>query len=176
MKFCKRKLGLLGVAAAFALTAAPRVQSADSLLSWDDVSVLKLYHAYAASDGRSYIEEISLPAVKGQSGGKPSYLYMDLKPQVMRIARSSSGSMIDWHYAGESRHLLLPLQGDLVFDLGDGNLFHLKAGEAMLAEDWTGKGHRSGCEAVNQKTCVVIDVLVDPNPRVIPLRAPPATH
>lgn len=147
--------------------------AADSLLTWNDLHVLKIYHAYSAADGKSYIEEIPIPAQERQSGGKLAQIYFDLKPQALRIARSESGSMIDWHYAGDSRHLIIPMQGDLVFDTGDGKMFHLKAGEAILAEDWTGKGHRSGCDAVNKKTCVVIDILVDSNPRAMPLVAAP---
>jgi hypothetical protein len=169
--FHKLKLGL----AALALAASPGMaHAADSLFSWEDLQFLKIYHAYSASDGKTYIEEIQVPARTAMSGGKPSQLYLLLKPHSIAIARSAHDSMIDWHFAGEFRHLLIPLQGDLVFDLGDGKLFHLKAGEAMLAEDWTGKGHRSGCMAVNQRSCAVIDVSIDPTPHEIPLRAPPA--
>jgi hypothetical protein len=155
---------------------APAAKAADSLLTWDDLAALKIYHAYSANDGHSYIEEISLPSAKKEIGGDAAYMYFDVKPQSIKIGRSTTGSMIDWHYAGESRHLIIALQGDIVFDLGDGKLFHLKTGEAILAEDWTGKGHRSGCEAINKRTCVVIDLLVEPNPRVIPLRQPPARN
>ena len=168
-----RRVAAMGLAVV--LTAATMAHgAADSLLSWNDLQVFRIYHAFAASDGRSYIEEVPVPAQVARSGGAAAYTYFDLKPQAVRIARSTTGSMIDWHYAGESRHLIIPLQGDIVFDLGDGKLFHLKAGEAILAEDWTGKGHRSGCEATNKQTCVVIDILVDPNPHSLPLREPPA--
>lgn len=170
----KRPLAtVLGCMAAAGLSLATPALAADSLLSWSDLNVLKLYHAYSASDGRSYIEEISVPAQQRQSGGSSAQIYFDLKPQALRIARSASGSMIDWHYAGDSRHLIVPMQGDMVFDLGDGKLFHVKPGEAILAEDWTGKGHRSGCLADHQPTCVVFDILVDANPKAMPLQAPP---
>jgi quercetin dioxygenase-like cupin family protein len=156
-----------------ALVLAAPAAAADSLFTWSDLAALKVYHAYSASDGLSYIEEIAVPAQVRASGGKSAQIYFDLKPQAMRIARSATGSMIDWHYAGDSRHLIIPMQGDMVFDLGDGKLFHVKPGEAILAEDWTGKGHRSGCLNATQATCVVIDVLVDANPKAVPLQAPP---
>jgi len=168
------KLNTLLAAPLLALAAiATPAHAADSLFTWDDLKALHIYHAYSASDGLTYIEETTLPANPIMSGGKPGQLYMLLEPKSVAIARSADGSMIDWHYAGTYRHLLIPLQGDLVFDLGDGKLFHLKPGEAMLAEDWAGRGHRSGCANPTGKTCAVIDVSIDSNPRTIPLRAPP---
>jgi quercetin dioxygenase-like cupin family protein len=150
----------------------PAGYALDSLLDWENLEFFRIRHGDSASDGRSYIESISVPAQQRKSGNL-GQVYFDLKTQAALIARSVSGSMFDWHYASNSRHLIIPLQGDLVFDTGDGKTTHLKAGEAIYAEDWTGKGHRSGCVATNAKTCLVIDVLIDPNPSAIPLRAPP---
>jgi hypothetical protein len=164
----------LMMAAAFSLAFSGAAMAADSLFTWDDLQSLKIYHAYSASDGHSYIEEIKIPASVKTIGNAPAELYFDLKPQAIRIGRSKSGALIDWHYAGDSRHIIVPMQGDIVFDLGDGKMFHLKPGEAILAEDWTGKGHRSGCYSDTKPTCVALDILVDANPREMPLRAPPA--
>ena len=164
---------LRGVAAAMLLVAPVSAQAADSLLNFGDLEFLHIYHAFSASDGKTYIEEMAIPAQPIQSGGKSAQLYLTLNPKSVAIARSASGSMIDWHHAGENRHLLLPQQGDLVFDTGDGKLFHLKAGEAMLAEDWAGRGHRSGCLATNGTSCVVLDMVLDATPRNLPLRDPP---
>jgi hypothetical protein len=83
--------------------------------------------------------------------------------------------MFEWHGAVDFRHLIIPMQGSLFFDLGDGRTLTLKPGEAILAEDWTGRGHRSGCAPSKvQLTCVGIDMLLDANPHAIPLRSPPA--
>ena len=163
-----------GLALAAITAGGAAARAVDSLLNWDDLHVLKVYHAYSASDGRTYVEEIAVPSAEANSGGKPAWLYFDLKPQQLRIGRSKSGEMVDWHYAGAMRHLIITLQGDIVFDLGDGKPLHLRPGEAILAEDWTGKGHKSGCQAQDQPTCVGIDILFEPNPKAVPLRDPPA--
>jgi hypothetical protein len=168
-----RALGL-GLATAFSLAVSGAAMAADSLFNWDDLHNLKIYHGYSASDGKSYIEEVNIPATEKVIGTSAAQLYFDLKPQIMRIGRSKVGELMTWHYAGDSRHLIIPMQGDIVFDLGDGKLVHIHPGEAILAEDWTGKGHRSGCWSDTKPTCVAIDVLVDANPKDMPLRAPPS--
>jgi hypothetical protein len=175
--FVKRRTsGLIAVLAALALVpAAARAASpVDSLFTWDDLHNLKIYHAYAASDGHSYVEVINTQAMEK---GPNSQTYFDFShPQQIKIGRGKSGEMVDWHYALQSRHLIIPLQGDVVFDLGDGKLLHVHPGEAIMAEDWAGKGHRSGCLSADKPTCVGIDILYEPNPHSLPLRAPPAKN
>lgn len=155
------------------MTAAVPATPADSLLTMQDFSRLRLYHAYSASDGRTYIETIDMPSQQKTIGGTTGVMYLDIKPSTLRIGRSTANFLGDWHYAGDMRHIIIPLQDDIVFDTGDGTLFHLHPGEAILAEDWTGKGHRSGCWSKTHSTCMAIDILYDANPRQIPLRAPP---
>jgi hypothetical protein len=164
---------LAAVAALFGAVAIPPAWAADSLFNWTNLDGVKIYHAYSASDGHTYIEEISIPAAKRMVGGGQASEYLHVKPQDIVIARGTAGPLASWHYAGDSRHLIIPLQEELVFDTGDGTLHHLKPGEAILAEDWTGKGHRSGCYSQTKPTCVVIDILLDPNPKAMPLRPPP---
>jgi len=69
---------------------------ADSLFTWDDLRALKIYHAFSASDGRTYIEQISIPASELTTGTGTSQMDCDLKPEKVRIGRSKSGSMLTW--------------------------------------------------------------------------------
>jgi hypothetical protein len=171
-----RNLNKLGVVAAVAAALLPvsSALAADSMFDFKDLNIFKMYHAYSASDGKSYVEEISIPSAPGMTAGKPTQTYFDLKPQQVRIGRGTSGAILDWHGAPLSRHIIMPLQGDIFFDLGDGRTLTLKPGQAILAEDWTGRGHRSGCaESKVNATCVGLDMLVDANPHAMPLRDPP---
>ncbi|MDE1147218.1 MAG: hypothetical protein PW843_11435 [Azospirillaceae bacterium] len=168
----KKTTSVLAAVAGCAMLAGT-ARAADSLFTWNDIYNLKIYHAYAASDGKSYVEEINVPAMRTKTLSGSSQTYFDLKPVEMRIARGVSGEMMDWHGAVEYRHLLIPLQGSLQFEMDDGRFLELKPGEAILAEDWTGHGHRSGCAASKNPTCVVIDIMVEPNPHSLPLRDPP---
>jgi quercetin dioxygenase-like cupin family protein len=163
---------LLALSCLLPLSAAHA--EADSLLTFKDLQIFKMYHAYSASDGKSYIEEMDVPAAMRQSGTGLSQTYFDLKPSQIIIGRQKAGAIMDWHGAVQFRHLIIPMQGNLMFDAGDGRVLELKPGEAIYAEDWTGRGHRSGCSAKNTvETCVGIDILIDANPHGLPLRAPP---
>lgn len=175
MKNIRTKIGGLCVAIAALLPMAP-ANAADSLLTWTDLQKLTVYHVYSASDGKSYVEEIAIPAQDTASfENSRAQTYFDFKnPHEVRIGRGKQGAMFDWHWALDYRHLIIPMQGDLFFDIGDGRTLTLKPGEAILAEDWTGKGHRSGCAASKTNaTCVGLDILIDPNPHALPLRNPP---
>lgn len=171
----RNKMGGLLAAAASLLSIAP-AHAADNLFTWTDLRFIKVYHAYSASDGKSYLEEIAIPSYETDSFAKSkAQSYFDFKsPVEIRIGRAASGAMYEWHGAVEYRHLIIPMQGNIFFDLGEGRTLELKPGEAILAEDWTGRGHRSGCaESKTQATCVGLDILIDKNPREMPLRAPP---
>ncbi len=172
----RNSLTALVVAAAGLVSFTPAM-AADSLLDWTDLKFIKIYHAYAASDGKSYVEEIAVPSAEsiGKSG-TPTQSYFDFtNVHEVRIGRAVQGAMFEWHGTVDFRHLIIPMQGSLFFDLGDGRTLTLKPGEAILAEDWTGRGHRSGCAPSKvQLTCVGIDMLLDANPHAIPLRSPPA--
>lgn len=163
---------LAGVAA---LAPLSPTRAADSLVTFSDLRGMKIYHVYSANDGKSYLEEVYIPSTeKAGSAGTPQQMYFDLKPVAVRIARAAQNGIFTWHWATENRHLIIPQQGSLYFDLGDGRTLNLKPGEAIYAEDWTGRGHRSGCAASKtQLTCVAIDILIDVNPHTMPLRDPP---
>ena len=175
MKLRSTMAGLL--AATISMMATVPAQAADSLLTWRDLKFIKVYHAYAASDGKSYVEEIDIPAYETDGfANTKSQTYFDFKqPVEIRIGRSAQGAMFEWHGAVEYRHLIVPMQGNIFFDLGEGRTLELTPGEAILAEDWTGRGHRSGCApSKTHLTCVGLDILIDKNPHAMPLRAPPA--
>ncbi len=177
MKTFTRMLPVVAASVIALLAPAAGQAEVDSLLSWTEINSLKVYHVYAASDGKSYVEEMIVPAAIRKAGSGPTPTYFDFaEPYKIRIGRGNSGAIMDWHGATDYRHLLIPQQGNLFFDFGDGRTLTLKPGEALYAEDWTGRGHRSGCEPSKDKpTCVAIDILIDKNPHNMPLRTPPGS-
>ncbi len=66
----------------------------------------------------------------------------------------------------------MSLQGNIRFDIGDGKDHLVRPGEAILAEDWTGKGHRSGCDIRNKVDCVSVGAVIGPINKVYPLQDP----
>ena len=148
--------------------AAP--QEADSLLAWDGQRPVKVYHVYSGADGTSHVEVIDMQLILGRDGGKR---ILSQAVTSAHLGTSSPKELSDWHYA-VNQHFILSLVGNLRFDTGDGKEYLLKPGQAVLAEDWTGKGHRSGCDPRNKVNCVAIDLELGPIAKTYPLRTPPA--
>jgi uncharacterized cupin superfamily protein len=94
--------------------------------------------------------------------------------QKVVIKSYPDGRVSEPHFAGH-KNFLIYLQGTQVMIMSDGKEFPLKPGMAVLAEDWTGKGHTYRCEAkTGKKVCLVVQLNIGELDRTMPLRAPPA--
>lgn len=165
--------GVLGVGAASASESPPlrgAGVAADSLLGTFG-EILKMYHLYSASDGRSYIEVMDIPPMRTPIG---LVTYFDRPVRRVVIGYWKDGEFADFHYA-VNQNLLIYLQGTQVITTGDGKEYRLEPGMAVLAEDWTGKGHTNRCVApTGQKVCLLLQITIGDIDKSLPLRAPPA--
>jgi hypothetical protein len=134
--------------------------------------VVRWYHLYSADDGKSHITEMPVPVSTGSYGAMTIF---DRPVSRVSIASYPDGTHSDWHYAIHT-HVIIYLQGTQVIDLDDGKEYRLEPGVAVLAEDWTGRGHRYRCEAkTGAHACVAIDIIVGEIDKHMPLDpAPPA--
>jgi hypothetical protein len=133
--------------------------------------IVKMYHLYSASDGRSYIEVMDVPPMKTPIG---LVSYFDRQVRRVVIGYWKDGEAADFHYA-VNQNLLIYLQGTQVITTGDGKEYRLEPGMAVLAEDWTGKGHTNRCVAPDkQKVCMLLQITIGDIDKSLPLRAPPA--
>jgi hypothetical protein len=163
-------LALLCLGGGLAPAVAARAE-ADSLME-DFGDILKMYHLYSASDGRTYIEEMPVPAARSTGD---LLTYFDSRVQKVTIGYWPDGKASDFHYAGH-KNLLIYLQGTQILTTGDGKEYALKPGMVALAEDWTGKGHTYRCVAkTKKKACVLLQVTIADLDREMPLRPPPGT-
>jgi hypothetical protein len=161
----------LGAALCGATIAAPAKagEQADSLLGTFG-EIVKMYHLYSASDGRSYIEVMDVPPMKTPIG---LVSYFDRQVRRVVIGYWKDGEFTDYHYA-VNQNLLIYLQGTQIITTGDGKEYRLEPGMAVLAEDWTGKGHTNRCVAPDrQKVCLLLQITIGDIDRAMPLRAPP---
>lgn len=94
---------------------------------------------YSDSNGNSHFEEITIPLEEAGSIGKLSAVY-PAKGVVFREVEPT----YDWnfHTAPQKQYIIL-LDGEIEIEtsLGDKRIF--KAGEVLLVEDTTGKGHKT---------------------------------
>lgn len=165
--FAKALFG--GLAALMTIAATPASAEPDNLFkAFGDV--VRWYHLYSADDGKTHIEEIAVPVAKG-SYGMTTIFDSPLRRGV--IAYWPDGFVSEWHYA-TNKNVLLYLQGTQIIDIGDGKEYRLPPGVAVLADNWTGLGHRFRCEAKTEaKACVVLQLTVGDLDKKMPLRPAP---
>jgi hypothetical protein len=106
---------------------------------------------YSGADGESHLDMVALPDV-GSIPGK--FVQSRLYSTDVELGESLPGMFIPWHGVSSPRFLIV-LSGQLEIGLGDGSKHILKAGDMVLAEDMTGRGHTSraiGTEIIRSLT------------------------
>ncbi|MVN89623.1 cupin domain-containing protein [Mucilaginibacter aquatilis] len=91
--------------------------------------MIKAYKLYTGADGHSYFES-----------GNVSEAVIT-KAESIRFQESPPGSVYDWHPAPTSQ-FVINLKGTLEFTTFKQEIFVLKPGEILIAQDITGSGHK----------------------------------
>ena len=87
--------------------------------------------------GESEVDEGDLSLQPGQNHTAKS---SDLKAVTASFAETEPTGEPTWHTA-PNRQLVLTMAGALEFQTSKGKRFAIKAGDVLLAEDTTGRGH-----------------------------------
>ncbi len=97
---------------------------------------MKMTRLYSGSDGQSHFEDINieLPPADVARFSKP------FATDNIRFGIIEGIDEIPWHTM-DSREYIIILQGAMELEVGDGTKRIFKAGDILLAEDQTGKGH-----------------------------------
>ena len=116
---------------------------------------MKITRLYTGSDGESHFEEIEIPledsgdiGVMSQLQGATGIIFRETGPSYN----------YDWHTVPR-RQYVITLSGAVDIEVGDGTVKRFGPGDILLAEDTTGKGHRS--RAVNAQPRKSIFVTLD---------------
>ena len=91
---------------------------------------------YTGEDGESHFEEIT-PAFVWDRGVERAPL--EATTGII-FSRHPAGHFFDWHNAPRRQYVII-LAGQVEFQIGDGSVRRLGAGDVLLAEDLTGRGH-----------------------------------
>lgn len=99
---------------------------------------MKVTRIFTASDGQSRFEDVDLPLrPRGEIGN-----LSDEVAVTGLIFRETGGDYdYDWHRAPQRQFIVL-LDGEIEIETGDGTR-NFRAGEILLVEDTTGRGHRT---------------------------------
>ena len=100
---------------------------------------MKYIRIYADSDGESHFEDVEVEMKPGSGDSLLSELIL-AKGVIFR--QSAADQYIDWHPAPR-RQFVVTLSGHAEVEASDGEIRQIGPGTVMLADDTTGKGHRT---------------------------------
>lgn len=112
---------------------------------------MQVVRVYTGKDGESHFEELDLPYEK----------IANAQVTAMRSAtgiqfrRTPPGSFVDWHPAPR-RQFVITLEGQAEIGIGDGTKRIFNAGDVLLADDLTGRGHTT--KAAGNRTRVSVAI------------------
>jgi len=94
---------------------------------------MKFYRLYSGDDGQSHLEKLD--------SSQSSDFFNATHPATGLLIRNDfAPHIVDWHRAPR-RRWVITLSGTVDIGLGDGTSMTFGPGDAVLAEDITGKGH-----------------------------------
>ena len=99
---------------------------------------MKITRLYTGEDGESHFEDIEVPLEDRGGWGRQS----ELIKATGIIFRENGEHKTDWHSAPR-RQFVIKLVGRIEVEIGDGTKRQFGPGDILLAEDTTGRGHRS---------------------------------
>jgi hypothetical protein len=106
---------------------------------------MRIHHLYTDADGESHFEDVEIEWVEETRAGKLSRRF----PAAGIIFREVPPTYdLDWHPAPR-RQYIINLDAGVEITASDGESRVIGAGEVLLVEDVTGKGHLS--KAVNNQ-------------------------
>lgn len=116
---------------------------------------MKIHHLYTDDLGESHFEDLDIEYVETT----PSGSYAERIPATGIIFRQVAPTYeLDWHNAPR-RQYIINLDNGVQITASDGEARQIGAGEVILVEDTTGKGHLS--KAVNDQVRHCIFVALD---------------
>jgi hypothetical protein len=116
---------------------------------------MKIHHLYTDAQGQSHFKDMEIEYVESSPGGRLSKRL----PVTGMIFREVPPTYdLDWHNAPR-RQYIINLDNGVQITASDGEARIIGAGEIVLVEDTTGKGHLS--KAVNERLRHCIFVTLD---------------
>jgi hypothetical protein len=111
---------------------------------------------YAGTDGESHFEDTEIALTDlGEIGATSERI-----PATGLIVRTTGPDYpLTWHNAPRRQYVVMLSGGQVEFEVGDGSKRVLGAGDILLAEDTTGRGHLS--RAMDGSTRVSLFIALD---------------
>lgn len=115
---------------------------------------MKIIWMRTGADGQTEFEDLEIASAQGERGSETPLLQID----GIFFRTDQPALDMDFHNAPR-RQLVIPLGGELEVEAGDGTVRFIGTGDALLADDLVGQGHKS--RFVPDGATVVFAVLPD---------------
>lgn len=113
---------------------------------------MKIHHLYTDDQGESHFEDIDIEYVEARPSGRLSAR----RPATGIIFREVPPTYdLDWHNAPR-RQYIINLDNGVQITASDGEARIINAGEVLLVEDTTGKGHLSKAANDQIRHCIYV--------------------
>jgi hypothetical protein len=136
------------------VVAHPRVRARPvTRCSWGTtVRKVQIVRVYSGDDGESHFADVDVDLEDYGASGRISPLWRGAGVQFREVDGDYS---LDFHRAPR-RQLVVNLTGSVELEVGDGTTRLLGPGTILLAEDTTGRGHRSRNVGGEPRTCLFV--------------------
>jgi quercetin dioxygenase-like cupin family protein len=115
---------------------------------------MRIHNLYVDAKGETHFRDIEVEWVEERPGGKLSRRM----PATSIIFRQTGGDYdLDWHPAPR-RQYIINLDGGVEITVSDGEKRVIGAGEVLLVEDVTGKGHLSKAVAGKMRHSIFVPI------------------
>jgi len=100
---------------------------------------MNITRIYTGTDGESHFEEIDIPL---KDAGDIGALSDAVEATGIIFRETSETYDYDFHTAPQRQYVVM-LDGEVDIEIGDGTVRRFTTGDILLAEDTTGRGHKS---------------------------------
>ena len=103
-----------------------------------EISTVNMTRIYADGDGESRFEDVAVPCSKQGLG----FISNPMDVEALYLRETPGGESQDWHVAPRKQYVVL-LSGTVEVQVSTGEVRQFGTGDVLLAEDTSGKGHRT---------------------------------
>ena len=101
--------------------------------------MIQITRIFSDENGDSQFEDVIIPL---NDAGPIGYLSNPIKVKDIIFREVEPAYDYDFHNAPQKQYLVL-LDGEIEIEISTGKIRHFKAGDILLLEDTTGKGHKT---------------------------------
>jgi len=116
---------------------------------------MKITRLFTGPDNESHFEDIDIEL---KDAGDIGHLSETVEATGIIFRRTGPDYDYDWHNAPRRQYIIM-LNGSVDVEIGDGAIRRFSTGDVLLAEDTTGRGHKS--KAVNNEPRESVFITLD---------------